>query len=190
MNQLLKHWKKNIIGLCIACALFTAPLHGQAPNPAPNKEAMQKLAGWVGRWQGEGTMQMGPGGPKKSVVDERIELKLDGTILVVEGIGKATDATTKLESVVHHAFGIISFDASSKNYRFKSYTKEGRSADSYFNIISDNKYEWGFDIPTGGKTRYTIVLDPAKKSWNEVGEFSRDGTNWLKFFEMNLLKIE
>jgi hypothetical protein len=181
--------KKQLFVLVVALA--TAQLaQAQMPDPTPNKEALKKLGVWVGQWKGEGTMQMGPGGPKKSNVDERIEMKLDGTIMVVEGIGKIIDPTTKQETVVHNAFGIVSYDVPSKSYKFKTYTKDARGADAYFNIVADNKYEWGFDIPSGGKTRYIITLDPVKKTWNEIGEFSRDGANWMKFFEMNLTKVE
>lgn len=162
----------------------------QMPDATPSKEAMKKLSAWVGQWKGEGTIQMGPGGPKKSTVDERIEMKLDGTIMVIEGIGKTTDMATRQETVAHNAFGIISYDAASKNYKFKTFTKDARSADAYFAISGDNKYEWGFDIPSGGKTKYTITLDPVKKTWIEIGEFSRDGDSWIKFFEMNLTKVE
>jgi hypothetical protein len=38
-----------------------------------------------------------------------------------------------------------------------------------------------------GKTRNTLRLTPEGK-WNEVGEFSRDGTAWVKNFEMTLSK--
>jgi hypothetical protein len=181
--------KKQII--TIAMALLSANmLIAQMPDPTVNKEAMKKFSAWVGKWKGEGTMQMGPGGAKTSSVDEKIEMKLDGTIMVVEGIGKVTDPTTKQETVVHNAFGIISYDAVSKAYKFKTYTKEARSADAYFTITGENKYEWGFDVPAGGKVRYTINLDPIKKTWNEIGEYSRDGSTWMKTFEMTLTKVE
>ena len=154
----------------------------QAPNPAVNKEKMSVFSPWVGNWKGEGSVQMGPGGPRKSNVDEKIELKLDGTILVVEGVG------TNEGAIVHHAFGIISYDPMSSQYKFKTYVKEGRTADAWFNILGDNKYQWGFDVPNGGKIRYSITIDGAK--WNEVGEFSRDGSTYMKTFEMNLTKVE
>jgi hypothetical protein len=182
--------KKQMISLLVLIGIATQIAKAQAPNPAPNKEEMKKLSAWVGRWKGEGSMQMGPGEPKKSSVDEKIEMKLDGTIMVVEGIGKTVDLTTKQETVVHNAFGIISYDVASKAYKFKTFTKDARSADAYFTIVSENKYEWGFDIPQGGKTRYIITLDMARKTWNEIGEYSRDGANWMKFFEMNLTKVE
>jgi len=124
------------------------------------------------------------------MVDERIESKLDGMILVVEGVGKSVDPTTKQETVTHHAFGILSYDQGTGQYKFRTYLKDGRGADAWFNVVAENKYQWGFDIPNRGKTRYSITLDPIKKTWNEIGEFSQDGTTWLKFFEMNLVKKE
>ena len=75
-----------------------------------------------------------------------------------------------------------------KSYQFKTYLKDGRSTDAWFNIVGENKYAWGFDIPSGGKSRYNITLDPTRNTWNEIGEFSRDGATWMKFFEMNLVK--
>jgi hypothetical protein len=177
----------TVLAIILLSAKF---IYSQAPNSAINKEEMKKLSSWVGQWKGEGSMQMGPGEPKKSSVDEKIEMKLDGTILVAEGIGKTVDPATKQEVVAHHAFGVLSFDAMTKNYKFKTYLKDGRSTDAYFMIAGENKYEWGFDIPGGnGKTKYSITLDPVKNTWNEIGEFSRDGATWMKFFEMNLIKI-
>ena len=34
-------------------------------------------------------------------------------------------------------------------------------------------------------------MDASKKAWNEIGEISNDnGTTWVKFFEMNLKKVD
>jgi hypothetical protein len=182
--------KTKIFASIILMGILCSSSIAQNPDNTVNKAEINKLKQWVGKWKGEGSMQMGPGEPKKSTVNETIELKLDGTILVVEGVGKAIDPATKQEMVVHHAFGIVSYDAMSKNYKFKTYLKDGRSSDAWFNMVGENKYEWGFDIPGGvGKTKYSITLDPVKNTWNEIGEFSRDGNTWMKFFEMNLVKI-
>jgi hypothetical protein len=130
----------------------------------------------------------GTGRTKKSTVDENIQFKLDDTILLVEGLGKSKDASGK-ESVSHNALGILTFDVASKQYKFKSYLANGRSTDAWFNVTGENQYQWGFDSPQG-KIKYSITIDPVKKTWNEFGEFSADGTNWSKFFEMNLTKVE
>jgi hypothetical protein len=153
-----------------------------------NKEKIAPLLSWVGKWQGEGTM-ITPNGERKSTVDEKIEAKLDNTVIVVEGIGKSLDPATKNEVVVHNAFGILSFDNASNQYKFKTYIKDGRSADAWFNLLAENTYQWGFETP-GGKVRYSITLDGGKKTWNEIGEFSQDGNTWRKFFEMNLTKVD
>lgn len=155
-----------------------------------NKEKMKIFSSWSGRWQGEGSMQMGPGEPKKSMVDEKIEAKLDGMIYQVEGVGKVTNPETKQEMVVHHAFAILSYDQTTSQYKFRTWLKDGRSTDAWFNVVGENKFQWGFDIPNRGKTRYTITIDGKAKTWNEIGEFSADGNNWNKFFEMNLKKTE
>jgi hypothetical protein len=179
---------KNVIILCVMLlGILTGKLLAQAPDT--RKEKMKALSAWIGRWQGEGSLQMGPGEPKKSSVDEHIEYRLDEMLLVVEGVGKATDPATGKEAVVHHAFGVISFDQPTNAYKFKTYLKDGRGADAWFIVTGENIYQWGFDTPSG-KIRYNIILNVANKTWNEIGEFSADGTTWMKFFEMNLRKVE
>ena len=152
-----------------------------------NKEKMKIFTAWEGHWQGEGSMQMGPGEPKKSKVDERITYKLDGMVLLVEGLGKSMDGS---ETVVHQALGLLSYNQGTSQYKFNTFLRDGKSADTWFNDLGGNKFQWGMEIPNRGKIKYSITIDPAKKTWNEIGEFSQDGTTWMKFFEMNLTKVE
>ncbi len=179
---------KNVLLMCLILVVFGSKIMAQ-PSETVAKEKLKVFESWVGHWQGEGSMQMGPGPAKKSTVDERLEFKLDGTIMLIEGIGKSVDAQTNESKVVHHAMAILSFDQNSNQYKFNSYLKDGRSTQAWLNIIEENKYEWGFDVPNG-KIKYTIIIDTTKKTWNEVGEFSNDnGSTWMKFFEMNLKKV-
>jgi hypothetical protein len=160
------------------------------PSETEAKEKMKAFAHWAGHWTGEGSMQMGPGEPHKSTVDEYLEFKLDGAVLQIEGIGKAPDAQTKELTVVHNALAILYFDQYTNEYKFNTFLKDGRNAMAWFNILGESKYQWGFDVPSG-KIRYSITLDPVANKWNEVGEFSKDnGTAWKKFFEMNLKKAK
>lgn len=176
-----------IIGLVVV-ALISNKLIAQ-PSEAVAKEKMNAFSFWAGNWQGEGFIQMGPGPSKHSFVDEHLEFKLDGTVLLIEGIGKSIDGQTNESKVVHHALAILSFDQNTDQYKMNSYLKDGRSTEAWVNIIEENKYEWGFDVPNG-KIKYSITIDPAKKTWNEVGAFSNDnGSTWMKFFEMNLKKV-
>ena len=179
---------KNVIlaGFALALSICINGFSQQLPG-AVNKEKLQAFAGWVGEWQGEGSIQMGPGASKKSAVIEKIESRLDGTILVIEGTGTSLDPAMKPGTIVHHAFAVLSYDATSQEYKFKTYLFDGKSTEAWFKVLGDNKFTWGFDVPSG-KIRYNITIDPGKKTWNEVGEFSKDETQWMKFFEMNLTK--
>jgi hypothetical protein len=176
--------KNSMIIFLMLAGTFTGRLLSQ--NPVTSNEKMKPFASWVGHWQGEGSMRMGPGEPKKTTVDEQIELKLDGAVLLVEGVGKNFEPGGK-ETVVHHALAVLSYDQAADKYTFKSWLKDGRSTDAWFQILAENKYQWGFDTPRG-KTRYNITIDPISNTWNETGEFSNDGTKWMPFFEMNLKK--
>ena len=180
---------KNVILIClILIGVLSSKIMAQ-PSEMVAKEKLKKFESWAGHWQGEGYMQMGPGPAKKSSVDEHLEFKLDGTILLIEGIGKAVDEQTPNPKVVHHAMAILSFDQTTNEYKLNSYLKDGRSTQAWLTIVDDGKYQWGFDVPNG-KIKYSITVDAAKKTWNEVGEFSNDnGTSWMKFFEMNLKKV-
>ena len=180
--------KNLLLFALMSTSVVTGKLLAQPPATEA-EERMSIFTGWVGRWQGEGSQRVGPGEPKKSAVDERIEWKLDSTLLVVEGIGTTRDDATEKEMVVHHAFAVLSFDQQSDSYRFRSWLSNGLSTDAWFRVVGENKYQWGFDSPHG-KMRYNISIDPVKKTWNETGEFSRDGNNWMKSFEMNLTKVD
>jgi len=172
--------------LILIIAAFASTIGNTFAQQPINKEKMKIFAGWEGHWQGEGSMQMGPGEPRKSKVEEQITYKLDGSILQVEGTGKSVDGA---ESIVHQALGIISFNTETSQYKFNTFLRDGRSADAWFASLGENKFQWGFDVPNRGKIKYSITIDPAKKTWNEIGEFSQDGTTWMKFFEMNLTKV-
>lgn len=175
--------------LFIITALFLGSFIGKLsaqPQESVNKDKMKAFAVWEGHWQGEGAMQMGPGEPKKSKVDEHLVYKLDGTVLHIEGLGKAVDGS---EAIVHEALGVLSYNSATNQYRLNTYLRDGRSADAWINVLGENKFQWGFDVPGRGKIKYSIIIDPAKKTWNEIGEFSQDGTAWMKFFEMNLNKV-
>lgn len=177
---------KKILFICFLVSMALAGELQAQDQQAAIVEKMKVFANWVGHWKGEGAMQVGPGEPKTSVVDEHIQFKLDGTIVLVEGIGKATDDSGK-EQVVHHALAVLSFDQQSGEYKFRSYLQDGRSTDAWLKVVGKDQYQWGFDTPRG-KIRYSIAIDPAENTWHETGEFSSEGATWRKFFEMNLTK--
>jgi hypothetical protein len=178
---------KKVAPICLLLAALISNKIIAQPSEAVAKEKMKPFTHWAGHWQGESAIQMGPGAQKKSNVDEHLEFKLDGVIMLIEGIGKSTEGSEN--KIVHHAMAILSFDQTTNQYKFNSYLKDGRSTQAWLNIVEEGKYQWGFDTPNG-KIKYSITLDSSKKSWNEIGEISNDnGATWVKFFEMNLKKV-
>ncbi len=162
--------------------LFPANACAEETEPAaadPGLEAMARLGDLIGKWQGSGWMRRGPGEPHHTTSLETVEPRLDGRILVVEGLHHAKDDPSQ---VVHHAFGVISHDPESGQYRFQTHLANGRSGDHEMRLEGEDIL-WFIDSPRG-KIRYTIRIQDGE--WHESGEFSADGENWQEFFGMDL----
>lgn len=78
---------------------------------------------------------------------------------------------------------MISFDRRTSKYNFRTYLASGATGDNDL-LVLDNGWRWGLQSPAG-QMRYTITLDGPNR-WIEIGEISKDGTVWRKFFEMTL----
>jgi hypothetical protein len=180
---MINNLKKSFIVLFIAVNSSLA--QGPPDFSAECKQELKKLNSFVGNWKGEATYMRGPGSQVSINQEEKIEYKLDGTVLLIEGTGRDAGG-----NIAFNAMGLVNYNVNDKQFKFKTYLKDGRSTDAYFNITGDNTYEWGFDIPGGGKSKYTITIDPVQKTWNEKGEYSSDGNNWFPFLELNLKKVE
>ncbi len=158
-------------------------LYGQAPDHSETcKTEMKKLEYLAGDWKGEAIVQT-RNGPINVNQTEHIEWRLDGVVLAIEGTGRQNN------EIAFNAFAIANYDPNSKQFKFRSYTKEGGSTDAYFKVLAENNFEWGFDTPNGGKVKFVITLDPTRKTWHEVGQYSADGNNWMKTIELNLVKL-
>jgi hypothetical protein len=168
----------------LAVVFATVPVRAQSPqpDPAPVLEAMKAVAFLEGRWLGQGWIQMGPGPKEEFSQTEVVERKLDGGLLLIEGIGHSRAPEPKK---VHHAFAIVSFDPSTKMYRFSSRIV-GRPPLEVDAEVGPNTFKWGYEPQPGVQIRYRISVVDA--TWREVGEFSRDGQIWRQFFEMTLRK--
>ncbi|HYC62349.1 MAG TPA: hypothetical protein VEK79_22545 [Thermoanaerobaculia bacterium] len=163
----------------ILIILFTATF-------AYGADEMRKLDFLLGDWTGEAWIQMGPGKPQTVVQNEKVTAKVGGKAFLVEGLGREKLADGALGKVVHETVALIWWDEQKKTYRFDAHTADKGSVDTTIDLTAPNTAVWGFDTPQG-KVRYTIRLTE-KGEWSEIGEFSRDGTKWMKFFEMTLTK--
>jgi hypothetical protein len=159
--------KKLFVLLFLATPLFAA-------------DEMRKLDWWIGEWSGTASIQMGPGKPQQVQQVEHVQSKLDGRVLVIDGLGKSGGR------VAHQALGVVSYNEKTKKYEFDAWTARDGHADAWIEVGENQTATWGFDTPQG-KVRYAINLTKAGE-WHEVGEFTRDGNSWMKFFEMTLAK--
>lgn len=127
-------------------------------------------------------MSMGPGRNATFQQAEVVAFKARGAVPAVEGNG--TDQGRPMQQ----AFAVISSDAAAKAYRMRSWLASGLSKDSTLEFnAAGNGYTWGWEDPRAGKLRYSMTLTPEGK-WKEIGERSADGTTWMTFFEMTLMK--
>jgi hypothetical protein len=149
-------------------------------------DEMKKVDVLVGQWEGEATIQMGSGKPQRAFQTESVQTRLGGKILLIEGLGKRKNDDGTIGDVVHDALAVLSWDDAKKSYRFSGYTAQYGAMETTLDVTDGPVAVWAMDVP-GGKTRYTITLTD-KGEWREVGEFSRDGAKWMKFFEMILTK--
>ena len=160
--------------------LLLMPVTLMAQTPSVQLSEMKKLDFLVGIWKGEGWIEFGPGQRRTFTETEMVESRVGGLVLVIEGLGK-----NKEGAITHNAFAVAFYDKEAKVFRWQTY----RAADgSYMNTeaqVAENSLIWGFRDSRAGELRFTIKLNE-KGQWFEIGEISRDGKTWNKFFEMTL----
>lgn len=150
------------------------------PDIESQRAAMKKLRFLVGRWSGEARIYYGPGEPLELVQTEEAQYKLDGLVLVVEGVGKKkSDGKTVLQ-----AFGIVSYDDAAGTYHMRAYN-DGRFLETDVKLAEDGKgTTWGFtfgDIKSSSKLR----LDE-KGDWTELTELTIGSQPPRKYMELRV----
>ncbi len=174
--------------LLIVLLLMFATASAQSPGTGSSEE-MKKLAFLAGDWRGEGWIEMGPGKRSMFIQTETVQSKLNGTVLIVEGLGKGKIGGTGEEGVIHNALAVISYDSAAKKHQFRAFRADGNYIDATA-TVGDKQLVWGFRDPQRGtEIRYTIKLTDVGQ-WREVGEFSMDGKQWRQFFEMTLQRAK
>jgi hypothetical protein len=181
----LNIYKTSFLVLLFLTLSISVP--AQTETVSTNAVEMKKLDFLVGQWSGEGWILMGRNDRRTFRQNETVQSKADGTVLVIDGLGKGKLPNQETESIIHSAFGVISFNKETKMHRWQAFRGDGTSFDSQPKITGKT-IVWGFQDPRAGEIRFTIMLNE-KGQWFEVGEMSRDnGKTWLKFFEMTLNK--
>ncbi len=153
---------------------------------------MKKLDFLVGQWQGEGWYVVGPGKRRTFKQTENIQRKVDGLVLLIEGLGKGKIDDKGEEVTIHSAFAAVSYDNEAKAFRWRAFAKGKLAGGNWIDVepkVSENKVVWGFRDAQAAEIRFTITLNE-KGQWFEIGEVSSDGKTWQKFFEMTLNRVK
>lgn len=109
------------------------------PNPEAQREAMKKLSFLIGSWRGEARLYRGTA-PVELIQTEVAQYKLDGLILMIEGVGRTkSDGEAALQ-----ALGLLSFDDITDAYHMRAFN-DGRWLETEVKLAESGKgLTWGF----------------------------------------------
>lgn len=173
--------------LLMLLSLLPVTAAAQHTHQPSQPAEMKKLDFLVGQWKGEGWMEFGPNDRRTFTINESVQRKVDGTVLLIEGLGTTRMPGKPEEIPVHKAFAIVDYDAKAKLLRLRAYRAGAGSIDTQPQV-GENSLIWGFRDARAGEIRFTIKLNE-KGQWFEIGEFSSDGKTWRKFMEMTLNRV-
>ncbi len=155
----------------------------RTPDVEAQRAAMQKLGFLVGRWSGEASVLRGPGQVIQLMQTEEAQFRLDGLLLMIEGIGRAKpDGKPALQ-----ALGLISFDDEADTYRMRAYN-DGRWLETEVKLIEDGTaLSWGFTLGDI-RTQSVLRLD-AEGAWTEEAELIIGTRPPQKLMELKVQRV-
>lgn len=149
-------------------------------NLETQRAAMRKLDFLVGKWSGEGRIFRSTGETVSFVQTEDVQYKIDGLILMIEGVGR-----TKSEAkVALHAFALITFDDQQNAYRMRAFN-DGRWMETELNPLEQGRgFSWGFAL---GEARTNSLLRMTESgAWTESHEIRTGSQPPRKFMELTV----
>jgi hypothetical protein len=152
----------------------------RVPDIAAQRAAMKKLEFLIGSWTGEARVLRGPGQPVEMIQTEEAQYKLDGVVLLIEGVGRTkSDGKPALQ-----ALGMITFDDESETYHMRAFN-DGRFLETEVKLLESGEgIAWGFAL---GEIRTSSVLRINDKGeWTELGELTIGSQAPRKFSELTV----
>jgi hypothetical protein len=136
----------------------------KSPDLQAQRAAMKKLDFLVGKWTGEAHLARGAGETTELLQTEEAGYKLDGLILVIEGIGR----TKSDGAFVLQAFGVISYDDSAQTYDMRAFN-DRRFLETEIKLLQQGKgMTWGFSF--GEIKTKSVLRINEKDEWTELHE--------------------
>ncbi len=138
----------------------------QAPNVETQRAAMAKLGFLAGEWAGEASAARGGGVVAEMKQTEVAQFKLDGLVLMIEGVGR-NKSDGKL---VLQALGLISFDDAAGKYRMRAFN-DGRWLETDVTLAPDGRGLSGALTPGEIRTKAVLRINE-KGEWTESHEIT------------------
>jgi len=141
---------------------------------------MRKLSFLVGTWTGEASVLRGAGESLKLLQSEEAEYKLDGLVLMIEGLGRSkADGKPALQ-----ALGTISYDDEARTYNMRAYN-DGRYLETEVKLAENGRgMMWGF-ILGEIKTSSVLLIDDLG-AWTEQHEITVGSQPARKFMQVRV----
>jgi hypothetical protein len=150
------------------------------PDLKKQLAAMKEVGFLVGKWAGEARLLRGPAESVELLQTEEAQYKLDGLILVIEGVGRANSGGQP----ILQAFGIVSYDDESETYRMRAFN-DGRFLETHLRLLEEGKgMTWGFEL---GEIKTNSVLRINERGeWTELAEITIGSQPPKKLLELSV----
>jgi hypothetical protein len=150
------------------------------PDLAAQRAAMQKLSFLIGKWAGEASVPRGPGESVQLLQTEEASYKLEGLILLIEGVGRSKSNGQP----VLQAFGIISYDDEAQTYRMRAFN-DGRYLETDVKLSQEGReLTWGFTLGDI-RTNSTLRIND-KGEWTELAHITLGSQPPRKLLELTV----
>jgi hypothetical protein len=171
---------KAALVLLVATGIFCMAQQPRTPDLDAQRAAMKKLDFMVGKWGGEARILIGPGAPAERVQTEEAQYKLDGLILLIEGVGRnKTDGKLALQ-----ALAVVSYDDESETYHMRAFN-DGRFLETEVKLTANGKgITWGFALGQY-KTNAVLRIDD-HGDWTELHEIAVGTQPPMKYMELRV----
>jgi len=145
---------------------------------------MKKLGFLVGEWSGEACVLREPGQFVDLDQSEVAQFKLDGLVLMIEGVGRAkSDAKPMLQ-----ALGLISFDDAAGIYRMRAFN-DGRWLETEVQLIEEGQaISWGFAL--GEISTKSILRINEQGEWTELAELTIGTRPPQKLIDLTVRRVQ
>ena len=154
----------------------------QTPDLEAQRTAMGKLTFLAGKWEGEARVVRGPGEALELNQTEEAHYKLDGLLMLIEGVGRTKSSGHR----ALQALGLISYDDAMRTYHIRAFN-DGRFLESEVKLLEEgNGLSWGFAI---GEIKTSSVLRINEGEWTEVHEITIGSQAPKRLMEVRVRRV-